>query len=240
FVQTGAIKTFTDGSFGGRTAKLTEPYADAADEDSATGTWVVPPAELHDLVERADGSGFQFTAHAIGDAAIDEVLDAYEGTDAGAARHRIEHVELPSAKAVDRLADTGVAASVQPHFLKWADEDGLYDARLGADRRARTDPFRDLLDAGVHLAFGSDSMPLDPLFGIDCAVNAPVDSQRLTVTEALGAYTRGAAYSGFDEDRVGSIESGKKADFVVLDASPWEVERIADIDVAMTVVDGEV
>src|SRR5699024_9186768 len=124
FVQTGAIKTFTDGSFGGRTAKLTEPYADAADEDSATGTWVVPPAELHDLVERADGSGFQFTAHAIGDAAIDEVLDAYEGTDAGAARHRIEHVELPSAKAVDRLADTGVVASVQPNFLKWADEDG--------------------------------------------------------------------------------------------------------------------
>lgn len=83
-------------------------------------------------------------------------------------------------------------------------------------------------------------MPLDPLFGIDCAVNAPVDSQRLTVTEALGAYTRGAAYAGFDEDRVGTIEPGKKADLVVLDASPWEVEQIADIDVAMTVVDGEV
>ena len=83
-------------------------------------------------------------------------------------------------------------------------------------------------------------MPLDPLFGIDEAVNAPVERQRLTVTEALRAYTSGAAYAGFDEDRLGTIEPGKKADFVVLDSSPWETSDIADIDVAMTVVDGEV
>ena len=236
FVRTGGIKTFTDGSFGGRTAKLGEPYADG-DE---TGQWVVPPAEFDNIAARVDDADLQMTAHAIGDAAIDEVLDAYEQTDADAARHRIEHVELPSAEAIERLAGMDVVASVQPNFLRWADEGGLYDTRLGSARRKRSNPYRELLDAGVRLAFGSDCMPLDPLFGIHEAVNVPVERQRLTVTEALRAYTSGAAYAGFDEDRLGTIEPGKKADFVVLDGSPWEVSDIADIDVAMTVVDGEV
>ncbi len=237
FVRTGAIKTFTDGSFGGRTAKLTEPYADAPDE---TGQWVVSLAELDDLTERVDDADFQMTAHAIGDAAIDAVLDVYEQTDAGAARHRIEHAELPSESAIERLADMGVVASVQPNFLKWTGENGLYDSRLGTERRVRSNPFRELLDAGVALAFGSDCMPLDPLFGIHQIVNASVESQRLSVAEALRAYTSGTAYAGFDEHRLGTIEPGKKADFVVLERSPWETSDIADIDVAMTVVDGDI
>lgn len=235
FVRTGGIKTFTDGSFGGRTAKLGKPYADG----DGTGQWVVPPAELHDIAARVDDADLQMTAHAIGDAAIDAVLDAYADLDPDA-RHRIEHVELPSEEAIERLASMNVVASVQPNFLRWAHEGGLYDARLGNERRKRSNPFRELLDAGVPLAFGSDCMPLDPLFGIDEAVNAPVERQRLTVTEALRAYTSGAAYAGFDEGRLGTIEPGKKADFVVLDDSPWETSDIADIDVAMTVVDGEV
>jgi predicted amidohydrolase YtcJ len=238
FVRTGGVKTFTDGSFGARTAKLTESYADESDE---AGQWVVPPAELRDLVQRADDAGFQMTVHAIGDAAIDEVLTAYERTDAGTARHRIEHAELLSEQAIERLADSGTVASVQPNFLKWAHEDGLYDARLGSDRRKRSNPFGDLLDAGVRLAFGSDCMPLDPLFGIQQTVNAPVECQRLSTTEALRAYTRGAAYAGFDEDRLGTVEPGKRGDFVVLEHSPWDhSEEISGIDVVMTVVDGEI
>ncbi|KAB1193705.1 amidohydrolase family protein [Haloferax sp. MBLA0076] len=236
-VQTGAIKTFTDGSFGGRTAKVTEPYADAPDE---TGQWVVAPDELHELVAEADDAGYQLTAHAIGDDAIDTVLDAYaETADPGTARHRVEHVELASDEALDRFADTGVVASVQPNFLKWAGEDGLYDARLG-DRRLQTNRYRDLLDAGVNLAFGSDCMPLGPLLGIDLATDHPNPEQSLTVTEALRAYTSGGAYAGFDEDRLGTIAPGYAADFVVLDESPWESESIRDIGVAMTIVDGRV
>jgi predicted amidohydrolase YtcJ len=238
FVSTGAIKTFTDGSLGARTAKLSESYADESEE---TGQWVVSPAELRDLVQQADDADFQLTAHAIGDAAIDEVLDAYETTDADAARHRIEHAELPSEQAIERLADTGIVTSVQPNFLRWAHENGLYDTRLGPDRRKRSNPLRKLLDAGVRLAFGSDCMPLDPLFGVHETVNAPVEAQRLPVTDALRAYTSGAASAGFDEHRFGTIESDKKADFVVLERSPWDhSDDIADIDVAMTVVDGEI
>ncbi|WP_435077320.1 amidohydrolase [Halococcus sp. AFM35] len=235
FVRTGGIKTFTDGSFGGRTAKLGQSYADG-DE---TGQWVVPPAELHDLAARVDEEGLQMSAHAIGDAAIDAVLDAYADLDPDM-RHRIEHAELPSKGAIEHLAAMDVVASVQPNFLRWADEGGLYDTRLGTERRKRSNPYRELLDSDVRLAFGSDCMPLDPLFGIHEAVNAPVERQRLSTTEALRAYTSGAAYAGFDEDRLGTIEPGKEADFVVLDGSPWETSDIADIDVAMTVVDGEV
>lgn len=240
FVETGAIKSFTDGSFGGRTAKLSEPYADDPDE---TGQWVIEPDELRDWVREATAAGYQFTAHAIGDEAIRTVLDAYEGAadDPGENRHRIEHVELADDAVIERLAETGVVASVQPNFLKWADSDGLYEARLGEERTAETNRYREMLDAGVRLAFGSDGMPMGPLLGVHHAVNAPAEGQRLSVTEALRAYTRGAAYAGFDEDRLGTVEPGKRADFVVLEESPWEdPTAIRDVDVAMTVVDGEV
>ena len=240
FVETGAIKSYTDGSLGGRTARLSEPYADAREE---TGQWVVDPAELATLVGDATDAGYQFTAHAIGDEAIDAVLDAYTDdvkTDPGVSRHRVEHVELADDEAIARLAETRVVASVQPNFLKWAGEGGLYEARLGEARTAATNRYRDMLDAGVRLAFGSDGMPMDPLLGVHHAVNAPAAAQRLSVTEALRAYTHGAAYAGFNEDRLGTVAVGNCADFVVLDESPWDhPESIRDIDVAMTVVDGD-
>lgn len=237
-VRTGAIKTYTDGSFGGRTAKLSEPYHDDTDE---YGSWVVDPDELNEIVRKADDAGFQVTAHAIGDVAIDEVLDAFEQTeDPGGMRHRVEHVELASEEAIQRFADMGVVASVQPNFLKWAKDGGLYESRLGA-RRAETNRYALLDGAGAPLAFGSDCMPMDPLLGVHHAVNTEVDAQRLAVAEALRAYTLGAAYAGFDEARLGTVETQKLADFTVLEQSPWEHEdEIADIDVAMTVVDGDV
>jgi len=248
FVRVGAVKSFTDGSFGGRTAKLSEPYADAdasdADAESdGRGEWVVDPDELQGFVDRADDLGMQFTAHAIGDEAIDAALDAYESTEApGDARHRVEHVELVTDEQVERFADLGVVASCQPNFLQWAQPDGLYDQRLGEARRKQSNRYRALLDAGVNLAFSSDTMPMDPLLGVSLAASAPAEGQRLSVTEALRAYTLGGAYAGFDEDRMGTVEAGKHADLVVLDGDPWRVdpEAIRDVDVAMTVVDGNV
>jgi predicted amidohydrolase YtcJ len=238
-VRIGAVKSYTDGSFGARTAKLGRPY-EGTDDD---GQWVVTPGELADLVARADGAGLQFAAHAIGDRAIESVLDAYAGTDDPAgARHRIEHAELLTDAAIDRLADLGAVASVQPNFLKWAREGGLYEDRLGRERARATNPYRDLLDAGVPLAFGSDCMPMDPLFGVQQAVTHPATDQRLDVGEALRAYTLGPAYAGFAEDDRGTIEPGKRADLVVLAESPWAVDpsAIADVDVTHTVVGGRV
>ncbi|NGM68250.1 amidohydrolase [Natronolimnobius sp. AArcel1] len=251
-VQTGAIKSFSDGSIGSRTAKLREPYIDANtdadgnsnsdDGEPTTGQWVVDPTELSTIVDQADNAGYQLSVHAIGDEAIEETLSALEDTaNPAESRHRIEHAELVTDDQLERMADAGIVASMQPNFHRWADEGGLYDQRLGRERREQSNPLGRVLEAGVPLAFGSDGMPLGPLFGVHHAVNAPSEDQRLSVTEALRAYTRGAAYAGFDEDRLGTLEVGKRADFVVLETSPWDQpERIEDIDVALTAVDGEV
>ncbi|SIS08579.1 amidohydrolase [Natronorubrum thiooxidans] len=247
-VRTGAIKSFSDGSIGSRTAKLQEPYADgdedmdAPDSDSGRGQWVVDPDDLRSVVDHADGEGYQLCVHAIGDDAIAETLSALEATDEpDTRRHRIEHVELATDDHIERMAEAGIVASMQPNFHRWADEGGLYDQRLGDERRRRTNRFRRVLEAGVPLAFGSDCMPLDPLLGVHHAVTAPTEAQRLSVTEALRGYTRGAAYAGFDEDRLGTLAVGNRADMVVLEASPWErADRIDEVDVAMTLVDGEV
>jgi hypothetical protein len=242
-VRVGAIKTFTDGSIGSRTAKVSKPYAADKHGEEGHGEWVVTPEELREWMADAEAAGFQFTAHAIGDVAVGETLAAYADTDdPGKARHRIEHAEILDEALVRRFAESGVVASVQPNFHKWAREGGLYESRLGERRTRGTNPLGALAAAGVPLAFGSDTMPLGPLFGVEQAVTAPTEGQRLSVTEALAAYTRGAAYAGFDEDRVGTVETGKLADLVVLEESPWAVspDEVADIDVWRTVVDGRV
>jgi predicted amidohydrolase YtcJ len=245
-VQTGAIKSYTDGSIGGRTARLSEPYADVEpgdgdgneSEEGRHGEWVVPPEELAGLVERVDGAGLQMATHAIGDAAIEATLDAYEDTNGD--RHRIEHAEVLTDELIERLAASSVVVSAQPNFLKWARADGLYAERLGDRRRRESNRFRALADRGVELAFGSDCMPLDPLFGVAQVVDAPDPQQELSVFEALRAYTRGAARAGFDEDRMGTVTAGNCADLVVLEESPWMSTDIADIDVTMTLVGGEI
>ncbi|MEF8783875.1 MAG: amidohydrolase [Haloarculaceae archaeon] len=236
-VRVGAIKTYIDGSIGGRTARLSEPYADA---DSGRGDLLESREALAELVEGADATGLQLALHAIGDEAIGVALDALEGTDGE--RHRIEHAEVLTDDLIERLGDSTVVVSAQPNFLKWAREDGLYDDRLGRERRRDSNRLGALQAAGADLAFGSDCMPMDPLFGIQKVVTAPQPAQRLPVTDAIRAYTLGAARAGFDESRMGTVEPGKYADFVVLEDSPWEVpdDEIADVDVTATVVGGEV
>jgi len=234
-VRFGGIKTFSDGSLGARSARLSAPYDDAPGE---RGEWVVAPDDLDALAARLDALGLRLSAHAVGDEAVDAVLDAYEGR--ASDRWRVEHAVLASDAAVERMADADVVACVQPNFHRWAGAGGLYERRLG-DRRAETTRLRTLLDAGVDVAFGSDGMPMDPLVGVDHAVNAPTEAQRLDVTEALRAYTLGGARAGLAEDEVGTVAVGKRADLVVLEASPWgRPAAIADIDVAGTLVGGEV
>jgi predicted amidohydrolase YtcJ len=244
-VRVGAIKTYTDGSIGGHTARLSEPYADAdsgADDGGGDdrGVFLESREDLDSLVARAEDAGLQVALHAIGDEAIALALDALE--ESPGERHRIEHAEVLTDELVERLGASDVVVSAQPNFLKWAREGGLYDSRLGVQRRRDSNRFAALQEAGATLAFGSDCMPMGPLYGIQQTVTAPEPAQRLSVTDALRAYTGGAAYAGFDEDRMGTVERGKCADFVVLEDSPWEVsaDEIADINVATTVVGGEV
>jgi predicted amidohydrolase YtcJ len=240
-LRIGGLKTFSDGALGARTAKRSEPYLD---EPENTGTWTTTPEDLECLFEIAADAGQQIATHAIGDRAIKVVLSAYESCLEGYEtdpRLRIEHLELTTDEQLERLADANIVASMQPNFLQWAGEGGVYERVLGLDARGQNNRFADVVNAEIPLAFGSDTMPMDPLWGIHNAVNAPHESQRLSVDDALVAYTRGSAYAEHSEDVKGTLEKGKLGDAVVLDADPYaNPEQINDINVAMTILGGEI
>jgi predicted amidohydrolase YtcJ len=237
FLKLGAIKFFADGSIGARNAALHKRYYDT----ESTGTLNYEQNELNRLVKYAHDHNFQVMIHAIGDRAIDAALEAL--SNAGAAperRHRIEHAELLNSEQIARMKQMGIIASMQPNFVQWSGPGGLYETRLGPERDAQIDPHRKVLEAGVKLAFGSDGMPFGPLYGIHCAVNAPHPAQRISVEEAIRAYTLDAAYAAFEEKVTGSLEPGKRADFIVLSDDPGRSsEKIREIKVERTYLAGE-
>ena len=254
-LKLGAIKFFADGSLGARNAALREPYQTPSGLFAFAGQWPAKmngpgeawgklnyeQSELNRLVKRAHDHGFQVMIHAIGDRAIDAALEALSS--AGTTperRHRIEHAELLHSEQIARMRELGIIASMQPNFLQWSGPGGLYEARLGPERDAQIDPHRKVLDAGVALAFGSDGMPFGPLYGIHWAVNAPHPDQRVSVAEAIHAYTLGAAYAAFEERSMGSLEPGKFADFIVLSRDPFQAPtQINEIAIERTYLAGE-
>lgn len=231
-----------DGSFGSRTAALSAPYADA----EGSGELYRTDDELTGFMRAAHERGLQIAVHALGDRAIGQAVRCYDaacGGDARGARHRIEHCELPSPGHIAAMSRLGLAASVQPAFeLFWGAAGGMYEARLGSRRAARTNPFRTMLASGVELAGGSDSYvtPVDPLLGVHAAVNRPDAEERLTVHDALSLFTSRAAWFSFDEHRRGTLSPGKEASFAVLGADPFQVDAgaIRDIPVRGLVVRG--
>jgi len=240
WLRLGAVKVFADGSFGARTAALFEPYRD----DPGEGGMLVHPArELREIVQGIHTAGFQAAAHAIGDRAIELVIETVEAVaPAAGPRHRIEHAELLHVEQIDRMAPHGIVASCQPNFVgQWSLPGGLYERRLGFERTALNNPYRSILERGVALAFGSDGMPYGPLEGIHWAVNAPFGVQRLTVDQAVSAYTLGGATAAFEEAEKGVLAPGRLGDAVVLSGDPWrEPERIREIRVDATVSAGRV
>ena len=237
WVRTGGCKLFADGSIGSRTATVSKGYAD---DPLHRGQPVYPPGRLAELAHRARGHGLQLAVHAIGDLAVEEALGALEALDDRPGRHRIEHVEVFTDAQAARMAAAGVVASVQPNFIgEWGHPGMMYESRLGPWAVGGLNRLAVLRDAGVRLAFGSDHMPWGPLYGVHCAVNAPTPTQRLTVDETLRAYTAGAAWAGFAEERLGALAPGRLADLVLLDADPRRSPtRIRDLEVRRTVVDG--
>ncbi len=227
FLRLVGVKAFVDGSLGAKTAALLEPYRG----ELSRGRVLLGRGELARIWRKAMEAGLQMAIHAIGDRAIEEVLAAARLAGAGFHdRHRIEHLELPTPAQLSRLRDLGLVASMQPNFLQWSGPGGMYEDRLGPERDARIDPHRWVLDAGIPLAFGSDGMPMGPLYGIGLALTPPHPVQQLTVEEALTAYTQGSAYAAFAEDELGTLAPGKWADLVVLSGdpatTPWEKIRV--------------
>lgn len=241
WLRLGAVKFFADGSLGARTAFLREPYADGADR----GRPLHSPEEMRTLIAQTHGGGLQTATHAVGDAATDLVLDALECLEpvasVHAARHRIEHLGLAHEDTLSRMRAGRFVASCQPNFIgRWSGAGNTYETRLGAERAKEVMPFRTILRRGIPLAFGSDGMPYGPLNGVHWAVNAPF-GERITVEEAVRAYTAGGAFADFEEDVKGSLAPGRLADFVILQEDPFEEpERIRFQRIHSTWIGGRV
>ena len=253
WLKRGALKGFVDGSLGSHTAAFFEPFSDAPTD---RGLLVNTPDDLYAWTAAADRSGLHVMVHAIGDRAINLILGIFErvGRENGGRdrRFRVEHAQHIAPADLARFATLGVIPSMQPYH---AIDDGRWaDKVIGAERARTTYAFRALLDARALLAFGSDwyVAPPTPLEGIYAAVTRRtidekqpggwVPDQKITVEEALRAYTTGAAYAEFAEGQKGSLERGKLADFVLIDRDLTRIspETIRDARIMMTVAGGQV
>jgi hypothetical protein len=230
----GGIKLFADGSVGAGNAAVSSPYL-----GGGRGRLNHPLGWLTRQMVAADRAGWQTLTHAIGDRAIGQVLRAYRraGGDRGL-RHRIEHYEFPLEGHVGETRDLGLAVCMQPNFIgNWSGRGRLYDTALGAERDAGCNPLRAVLEAGIPLGFGSDGMPLGPLYGITSAVRAPHEGQRVSLEEAVRAYTAGSALLSGNLPGSGTLAAGSPADIVVLDG-PMSDDDLARRSVAQTWVGG--
>jgi predicted amidohydrolase YtcJ len=250
WMSAGILKAFADGVVESRTALLLEPYVGAAPSDRGTSPW--EPGELAAAVQVASARGWQVEIHAIGDGAIRDALDAFEACDPGR-RHRIEHIEAPAADDIDRFGRIGVIASMQPqHAEPTKNLREIWAPNLGPERASRGWPWASIVRAGGRLAFGSDwpVVPIDPFLSLHVAVNRQtrggdppggwLPEERLTLSQAVEAWTHGGAYAGHAEQIKGRLREGMLADIAVLDRNLESTPRdeISQTKLEATVVGG--
>jgi predicted amidohydrolase YtcJ len=246
-----SFKLFLDGALGSRGAELTQPYTDAPQEH---GLELMKDADLEQIVRNSHQKGFQVNAHAIGDRAVNRALDAFQKSGVTASeRFRIEHASMVKDEDMPRFVRLGVIASIQPVFVgeysRWAED------RVGPSRVHWVLRTRDLLNAGVSLAAGTDYPSSDSGRAIDtlyCAVarkgsdgNPPegwYSDQCVDVDQVLRMMSAGPAYAAFEEKDLGSLTVGRYADFTVLSANPYEVPvyDLPTLSIRMTVVAGRI
>lgn len=252
WLRIGGLKGFVDGSLGSHTAVMLESFID---KPSDKGLFITPLDSLMDYTLNADKNGLNIMVHAIGDKAIREQLTIFEKVTKQNGDHdrrfRIEHAQHINSQDIPRFAALKVIPSMQPYH---AIDDGCWAEKvIGYERCRTTYAFKSLLDAGAQLAFGSDwpVAPTTPLEGIYAATtrrtldgknpNGWIPEQKVTVEQALRAYTEGAAYAAFEEKIKGSLAVGKLADFVILekDITKIPLETIKDVKIINTFVGGK-
>ena len=256
FLRIGAVKAYADGSLGSSTAYFFEPFSNQPNNHGLLSDDMQPVSLMRDRMMKADASGLQLCTHAIGDQGISIILDLYseivKAHGESDRRFRIEHAQHMAEKDFDRFAQLHVIASMQPYHAiddgRWAEE------RIGHDRASRTYAFRTFLNHGVRLAFGTDwnVAPLNPMFGLYAAVtratldgknpNGWFPEQKLTIAEAVEAYTMGSAYAEFQEKDKGSIAPGKLADMVLLSDDVFTINpaKIREVRILATWVGGKI
>ena len=256
WLRIGGLKGFADGSLGSTTALFFEPYSDAPKTRGLLFDQMLPEGVMDKRVQGADKAGLQVMIHAIGDEANMRILDIFrqaaEKNGERDRRFRIEHAQHLRTNELPRFAAQKVIASMQPYHC--ADDGRWCEKRIGRERSKGTYAFRTLLDSGATLAFGSDwtVAPLNPMEGLKAAVTRQTldgkhpdgwfPEQKITLDEAIRAYTAGSAYAEFADQVKGTITAGKLADLVMLDRDIYSSDP-SDIDkakVVLTVVDGKV
>ena len=255
-LRTGGLKGFADGSLGSTTALFFEPYLDAPNTSGIPSDEMFPEGAMLERVRGADRAGLQVIIHAIGDRANDNILSIYERVEKENGdrdrRFRIEHAQHLRPQDITRFARDKVIASMQPYH---AIDDGRWaEKRIGPERAKTTYAFRSLLDSGAMLAFGTDwtVAPLSPMLSIYAAVtrrtldgkhpNGWIPEQRISVEEAIRAYTVGSAFAEFQENEKGTITPGKLADIVILARDIFKIDpkEIEKVKVVTTIMDGRV
>ncbi|HSG57079.1 MAG TPA: amidohydrolase [Paracoccaceae bacterium] len=250
-LRLGAVKLMTDGSIQGWTARVKWPgYVGG----QANGIWNMAPAEIHRMVATMQRAGVQMHIHVNGDeasaVAIDAIADAARHHPWQDARHVLQHCQLMGMDQFVRCVELGICTNIFSNHI-WYFGDQHAALTVGEDRACRMNAARAALDAGVHVALHSDApvTPLGPLFTAWCAINRQTMSGRtlgaaqcITVPEALHAITLGAAFTLKMDHEIGSIETGKRADFAILGDDPTTVDPMAlkDVPVLGTVLDGRV
>ncbi len=254
-LRIGFPKLFMDGSFGSRTALLYDEYSD---DHGNIGLRLLEESKLDDVLKRHNSNEIPVTVHAIGDLAVSSVLDSMERIKdqiGHLVRNRIEHMQIIRESDIGRFKALAATASFQPVFLY---EEEMTLARLGESRLNQTYRFRSMVESGANVVFNSDwpygggSFPakkdgtpyigFEPILGIHAAASHHHNmKERLTVMEALKCYTINSAYANNSEVFLGRLKQGYKADFIVLseDMSVLTGEQVKDVDVVMTVVNGE-
>ena len=239
----GGIKLFLDGSLGARTAALGNPYDDAP---GSSGMLTTSKEQLLSVIDKTRDTGLQLCLHAIGDRAVAMGVETLSETlgagECGKSRHRIEHASLVPPGLMRDMAELGLVASVQPRFIY---SDSWAEKRLGK-RISYLYPFKSMLQAGIHLAAGSDSPSDDPSTaeGLWSAVSRPglPTGENLTPSEALSCYTTGASYASFSENEEGTLDAGKWANMTIVDRDPFESapEELRKLRVVQTIVRGKI
>ncbi len=256
YLQLAGLKGFMDGSLGSATAYFFEPYTDDPKTSGLLNGQMFPKGIMEKRILEGDRAGLQLAVHAIGDRANSMLLDMYEKAVAANGprdrRWRVEHAQHLRRTDIARFGKLGLVASVQPYHLiddgRWAEK------KIGPERVKTTYPFESLRRAGAVLAFGSDwtVAPLSPILGIYAAVTRRtldgmnpggwVPEEKVSIEEAVRAYTVNGAWVQFAEAVKGTVEPGKLADLVVLDRDIFTVppEEIAGARVRMTIFDGRI
>ena len=256
YLRLGAVKGYADGSLGSRTAYMFEQFADDPGNRGLLSDEMHPPGAMRDRLMQADAAGLQVRVHAIGDRAISMMLDIFGDIEKQHGYHdqrfTIEHAQHMAQKDFARFAKLHVIASMQPYH---AIDDGRWAEKpLGHDRARCSYAWRSFLDHGVTLAFGTDwpVAPLNPVLGLYAAVTRAtldgknpagwIPEEKITLPEAVEAYTMGAAFAEFQEHDKGSIAPGKLADMVILTGNIFDLkpEAIRNVKVETTIVGGKV